>query len=621
MPLKVYEKTAGQSHIEDVYRELGQRLSVSTMTPCPVEFAGAFVKLTAAQSCGKCVPCRIGLLKLGNLIDDVLDGTSVNGSAEETIKLIEELAEHIYLTADCAIGYEAAAVTYTSVKGFSEDFYHHLEHHDCTADTLAPVPCVAGCPAGVDIPGYLALTAAGRFDDAIMLVRKDNPFAAVCSLICEHPCEVHCRRGMVDDPINIRGIKRFAADHALNGTSNDYPLRLFPLESTPSGKTVAVVGGGPAGVSAAFYLTLMGHEVTIYEQGNQLGGMLRYGIPAYRLPRKALDAEIAYLIAHGINVKLNTSVGTDVSLDELRAAYNAVYISIGAHAASKLRIPGEDALGVLSAVELLRKIGDDELPDFSGKSVVVVGGGNVAMDVARTSLRLGARKVTIAYRRRREDMTALRIEIEGAIAEGCELLDLHAPKRVRAQDGAVCALDLQPQMISTIDKNGRALMKDAQVDEVSIACDLVLVAIGQRVESQMFEQAGAETNRDLIAAAHDATLKNMEGVFAGGDCVSGPATAIIAIAAGKVAAHNIDEYLGFDHRIALDVRIPTAFFKSRIRCARSNMKETISTSLHGCFDLVEDGLHAEEASQEASRCLRCDHFGLGALRGGRLTSW
>ncbi|MCL1879769.1 MAG: NAD(P)-binding protein [Actinomycetia bacterium] len=606
--LEVYEKSKAQSLVEGIYSELEQRIQVSALASCPVELTAAFVKMAAAQSCGKCTPCRIGLAQLAKLLDKVLDGQADLG----TLALIEETAQSIYYSADCAVGYEAAAVTVKAVKGFTDDFRYHIEHNDCASDSFAAVPCVAGCPASVDIPGYIALTAAGRYADAVRLVRKDNPFAIVCGMICEHPCELYCRRGMVDDPLNIRGLKRFATDHMQNVEP--------PTKAAASGKRVAVVGGGPAGLTAAHYLALMGHSTVVYEQCSKLGGMLRYGIPAYRLPRESLDSEIAYLLAPGVEVKTGTSVGKDITLAALRQEFDAVYLSIGAHAENTLGIDGEAAEGVMSAVQLLRSIGDDEKPDFTAKTVCVVGGGNVAMDVARTALRLGAAKVVIAYRRRRLDMTAQDAEIEAAVAEGCELLELHAPLSIEAKGGKVCGIKLQPQMISVIEA-GRAKPKNAAAAPVIVACDLVLVAIGQSIDTAALASVGVTVERGRISAADNSSLANLDGVFAGGDCVTGPATAIRAVAAGKAAARNIDDFFGFDHKITLDVEIPAALFRSRVYCARSNMGEHVPDNLCGNFDLVENGLLEEEAVQESSRCLRCDHFGLGVFRGGRELSW
>ena len=376
--LSIITQNKAQATVEELYKDLERRISASPPGLCPVDLASSFLKLCHAQSCGKCVPCRVGLGQLQKLMEQVLDGQA----DLSVIDLIEKTARNIFYSADCAIGYEAARMVLKGIRGFRDDFEEHILRGRCKFELNQPVPCVSQCPAGVDIPGYVALVAEGRYGDAVRLIRKDNPLPAVCGLICEHPCEVRCRRTMVDDPVNIRGLKRFAVDHA-----GDVPL---PVPAVATGKKVAVIGGGPGGISAAYYLTLMGHEVTIFEQRKKLGGMLRYGIPNYRLPREELDREINHLLSLGIHVKTEVTVGEDPNIADLREEYDAVYIAIGAHIDRKIGIEGEEAQGVISAVELLREIGDDEMPDFTGKEIVVIGGGNVAMDVARSAVRLGA---------------------------------------------------------------------------------------------------------------------------------------------------------------------------------------------------------------------------------------
>ncbi len=607
--LSIITENKAQTTVEELYKDLERRISASPPGLCPVDLASSFLKMCHAQSCGKCVPCRVGLGQLEKLMEDVLDG---NGTLE-TIDLIESTASSIFYSADCAIGYEAALMVLKGIKGFRNDFEEHVLRGRCICELNQPVPCVSQCPAGVDIPGYVALVAEGNYADAVRLIRKDNPLPSVCGLICEHPCEVRCRRTLMDDPINIRGLKRFAVEHA-----GEVPV---PEPAEATGKKVAVIGGGPGGISAAYYLRLMGHDVTIYEQRKQLGGMLRYGIPSYRLPRETLDQEIEQLLSTGIHVKTGVTVGESPNILELRSQYDAVYIAIGAHTDRKIGIEGEDAEGVISAVELLRGIGDSQLPDFTGKDIIVIGGGNVAMDVARSAIRLGAKRLRIAYRRRREDMTAMPEEVEGAIAEGCELVELHAPLRIEEDaEGKVAALWVKPQIIGPV-VNGRPKPMDSGQPEVRLACDMVLVAIGQGIESKNFEKYGIPVKRGVIDALNWSGVKDISGVFAGGDCVTGPATVIRAIAAGKVAAANIDEFLGYHHVISTDVQIPKVRMDTRKSCARVNMKERSVCERVKDFQLIECGMTEEEAMQESRRCLRCDRFGFGSFKGGRVEQW
>ncbi len=606
--LSIVTQNSAQKTVEELYKDLERRITASQPGLCPVDLAASFLHICHSQSCGKCTPCRVGLGRLEDLIQMVL-----NGSADEsTVDLIDETAETIFLTADCAIGQEAARMVLKGVRGFRDDYLEHIRHGRCRGLQNQPVPCVFQCPAGVDIPGYISLIHEGRYADAVRLIRKDNPFPSVCGLICEHPCEVRCRRTMVDDAINIRGLKRFACEH--EGTPKPFE------KAEPTGKKVAIIGGGPSGLSAAFYLSLMGHEVTVYEQRKRLGGMLRYGIPAYRLPREVLDNEITFLQQTGFRIVTGVSIGKDIPIAELRAGCDALYISIGAHTDRKIGIEGEDAQGVVSAVELLRAIGDDEMPDYTGLDIVVIGGGNVAMDVARSAIRLGARSVKIAYRRRRKDMTALPEEVEGAIADGCEVLEMEAPVRIETTDGHVSAMILQPQLAGPI-KGGRPAPVPASQPEDRIPCDRVLVAIGQGIDSRKFGEYGIPIERGKIEAFDWSGVSGSEGIFAGGDCVTGPATVIRAIAAGKVAAANIDSYLGFNHEITSDVELPRIRFDDHEPRGRINMKERPADERKHDFNLMECGMTEEEARCESGRCLHCDHFGYGIFKGGRIAKW
>ena len=599
-----------QNVLDGLHRDMERRIGASAYGLCPVDMSLNYLRLCHAQTCGKCVPCRIGLGQLEVLIEQVLDRTATM----ETINIIERTAKVIADSAGCAIGYEAAHMVLKGIRGFREDYEEHVQHGRCISVLSYPVPCVSACPAHVDVPGYVALVNEGRYEEAVKLIRKDNPFPSACAYVCEHPCEGHCRRAMGDDAINICGLKRFAVDHA-----KAEPAKIL-YEKT--GKTVGIIGGGPGGLTAAYYLAQMGHQVTVYEQRPKLGGMLRYGIPDYRLPQEVLERDIEHILTTGINVITDVSIGRDVTMEDIQKSYDAVYISIGAHNDKKIGIEGEDAENVVSAVSLLRRIDEGNAPDFTGKRICVIGGGNVSMDATRTAKRLGAESVTCVYRRRVDDMTALAEEIEEAMAEGCQILPLQAPARIEKDaEGKVAALWTVPQIIGPYGKDGRPKPIPADVPEFRIACDYVIVAIGQAIDARPFEAIGIKTFKGMIQAEDTSSVADVDNVFAGGDAVSGPATVIRAVAAGKVAAANIDAYLGFEHKIKTDVVVPPAHLTNAPPCGRVNLKSHCTPDCKGNFDLVVEGMSRKEADQESERCLRCDYFGFGSFRGGRTGEW
>jgi len=603
--LHIKTPDAAQQALERLYEDVARRIRSGPSAICPIDMAASFVKVCQAQSCGKCVPCRVGLNNLVNLMESVLDGKAKMG----TIHLIENTAQVISDTADCAIGYGAADYILNSMRAFRKDYEYHILKGRCSARFEEAVPCVSGCPAHIDVPGYITLVGEKRYDDAIRLIRRDNPFPCACGYICEHPCETRCRRALLDDAINIRGIKRFAADY-----SGVVP----PPERLPeTGKKIAVIGGGPSGLTAAYYLQLMGHSVTVFEKRARLGGMLRYGIPSYRFPKERLQYDLDAILATGIDVKLNTDIGRDITFEKLRKEYDAVYIAIGAHTDKKLGIEGEDGKGVVSAVELLRGIGDDLVLDFTGKKIVVVGGGNVAMDAARTAVRLGAEKVSVVYRRRQKDMTALPTEVEAAVAEGVEMITLNAPAGIVTDgDGNVTGFRAQPQIVGRIGDDGRPAPQNAKQPEIVIPCDIVIMAVGQAVETAAFEKAGIPVKKGTFIADAGTAVPDMPGVFAGGDCLSGPSTVIRAIESGKVAAANIDQYLGFEHKLEVNIDVSFTALREKPLMGRVEMREREAGERKCGFALSEIGMTREEVSQEARRCLRCDHFGFGALGGG-----
>ena len=586
---------------------------VEAMPPgqCPVGMVLGQLQASMAQTCGKCTPCAQGMPKIAALLRDVAEFRAT----EATVGEIRAKATLLRDTADCAVGWQAGQMVLEGLDAFADEFASHVEAGTCAPGTRQTVPCVTLCPAHVNVPAYIALAEEGRFAEAVKMIRKDNPFPTACALVCEHPCEERCRRTMVDASVNIRGIKK----HIVDTVAADTVETPAPLPST--GKRVAVVGAGPSGLTCAYFLALMGHEVVVYEARKKLGGMMRYGIPAYRFPRERLDEDIRAILGAGF-IEVKTECAVDAAeMAKLAGWYDAVYVAIGAQGGKTLALEGADAEGVMSAVDLLGVVGDGEHPDFTGKKVVVIGGGNVAMDCARTSVRLGAESVTVAYRRRLEDMTALPAEVESAIAEGVEMMCLQAPERIEVDaEGRVMALVCQPQRIGAV-KRGRPAPVAADKPELRLEADIVLIAVGQAIESAPFEEYGMEADRTYFVADQYLRAMGQEGVFVGGDCQWGPKTVIMAIAAGKTAAANIDHELGFHHELDCGAAVPPARPNDRTAYGRVQVAERPACERKHDFEGVEVPMTDEEAAQECRRCLRCDVYGIGALTGRGLESW
>ena len=586
-----------------------KRVKANPPGVCPIAVQLSFLQSARSQTCGKCVPCRDGLEQLENMMKSILDGKATL----QTFNDMVELGEMIQDTADCAIGYEAANIVLQSVELFKDEYMSHIRDHVCQSEVGQKVPCMSFCPAHVDVPGYIALIGEHRYADAINLIRQDNPFPTACAFICEHPCEAKCRRDLIDSPVNIRGLKKFAVDQIAADKVKT------PECNVSTRKNVAIVGGGPSGLTAAYYLSLMGHHVDVFEERAELGGMLRFGIPNYRLPKDRLDQDINAILSTGnIDVKYNVEIGKDISLESLIDDYNAVYIAIGAQVGKSVSVDGVNAEGVYSAVDMLGEIGRGNIPDYSGKRVVVVGGGNVAMDAARSAIRCKASEVTVVYRRRQVDMTALPSEIQGAIEEGVELLTLHAPKAIHEEDGKVVGFIMQPQRISEYTKQGQPGAIAANAEPEEIPCEVVLMAIGQDIVSEPFEKYSVNPRRKTFETEETTRIKGYDKVFAGGDCVFGPATVIKAIGAGKVAALNIDEYLGYHHKYLEDIEMPEPRENDRTHYGRVHLTDKSARERKKNFEPVENGMSYDEAMQECGKCLRCDHFGCGVVEGGRI---
>ena len=474
-------------------------------------------------------------------------------------------------------------------------------------------PCRLACPAGTDCQAYVKQVALGNTREAVRIVKERLPLPASIGHVCPHPCEKECRRNLVEEPISIALIKRYMSMAELGK-----PDAWKPERAPATGKTVGVIGGGPAGLTAAYYLALKGHDVTLTEQMPQMGGMLRYGIPEYRLPKARLDEDIRAILRTGdIRVHTDYKVGRDGDFSALREGHDAVYLALGAQLGNRLPIDGFDAPGVTSAAEFLLDV-TEHGGDLTGKRVVLIGGGNVAMDAARTAVRLGAETVHV-FTRTRDDYTALESEIQSAMQEGVCFRTLLSFLNIETdrETSAVRAVWLQPEIVSTYDEFGFVNTEHSSNYPYRFKCDLLIMAVGQRSDTDHFAEAGLPTVRGRIDADEACRVRETAGVFSGGDCVTGPSTAIRAIAAGQVAAYNIDEYLGYHHHLPRPVKTPEARPSDFTRIGRAEIEERDPFDRYHDFLHVECPMTDEEAVREAGRCLRCDFYGCGAMEGGR----
>ena len=499
------------------------------------------------------------------------------------------------------------------VRNHEEIFESHIQTHNCPTGQcvkLTPAPCQMACPAGIDVPTYISLIGAGKDAEAIEVIRKDNPFPWVCGLVCTRPCEFMCVRGRIDKPVSIKALKAFAAEKAMSEGQYRNPSR-----TRNTGKKVCVVGAGPGGMSCAYYLSQLGYAVRIIEALPRSGGMMMVGIPRYRLPREVIDREVASLEDLGVEFSFNTRFGIDVTLQELKEkGFSAFFFAIGAHKAFNLNIPGETEYGVTDAIDLLRRValGDHKKP---GHRVIVIGGGNVAIDAARTCLRLGCEKVTLAYRRTRKEMPADEEEIEQAEEEGVEISFLTIPVEVVGQNRGITELRCLRAELVSLD-TGRLSPVPIEGSDFLIDADVIIAAIGQRVDRDcMNDIADLHWTRRMTIDVDQATMEtSVPGIFAAGDAVTGPATVIEAIGGGKRAADSIHRYLS---GIPLPTMPPVPTRRSREACqelpaaTRMILKRPEMPLLNlerrrTTFQQAELGYPENAVREEARRCLRCD---------------
>ena len=572
---------------------------------CMVDTARFFLDFIQDESCGKCVPCRIGTKRMLEILERITKG---EGKPED-LEALDELAHNIKETAMCGLGQTAPNPVLSTLHYFMQEYEEHIKEHKCVAGVCSNMfisPCQNACPAGVNVPGYMALIQEGRFMDAYRLIRQDNPFPAVCGRVCTHPCEQKCRRAQRDEALAICDLKRFVADFAMNHeeTYSD------DIKYAKNGKRVAIVGAGPSGLTCGYYLVRLGYEVDVFESHSQAGGVLAYGIPEYRLPDDILEHEIQLIVNEGVKIHLNTEIGRDVSFAHLREEYDAVYLATGTQFPNKVDLEGENLRGVYHGLPFLRDIHFGKCKRV-GKNVVVIGGGSMAMDAARSAIRLGAKTVTVLYRRTQEDMPADKREVLEAIEEGVEIVELVAPTKFLGDDkGRVTGIECQKMELGEFDKHGRRKPVAIPGSEFTIATDMIIPAVSKHADFPFISARDVEMTAfgTLVTDKYN-LMTSLDGVFAGGDLARGSDTAIAAIADGKKAAKSIDVYCGGTGKLNVGkpIEIPAAFAdEDAAEYNRFPIEVLPAEKRKEGFREVNQGYRKLNAVAEATRCLRCD---------------
>ncbi len=574
---------------------------------CMVDMARFFLDFVQDESCGKCIPCRIGTKRMLEIVERICAGRGVEGDVERLIALGEQIKD----ASLCGLGQTAPNPVLSAIRHFRDEFDAHIREKRCPAGVCAALvraPCMSACPAGVYVPGFVSLVGEKRYSEALRVHRDRNPFASICARVCFHPCEMKCRRCNLDAPVAIRGIKRFMVER-----EDTIQLPEVRENAANAKRKVAIVGAGPAGLSCAFFLARLGYKPKVFEAAPKPGGMLVQTIPSYRLPRPELEREIRMIEEMGVNIECNTALGRDFTLQRLRdEGYEAVFLGVGAPKGSGLRIKNEEAPGVTDAIEFLREYNLKGSAKV-GKRVVVIGGGNAAIDAARTAVRLGAETVTILYRRTRAEMPAWAEEIEEAEKEGVFLKTLIAPQEVVVENGKAASVRCNHMSLGEFDSSGRRrpeVCGDATFVEPA---DQVIAAIGQKLETQpLFDGLPVKLNQKNYIWTDALTgQSSVEWLFAGGDASDGPSSVVEAIGAGERAAVGIDKHLtGEEHAFWREIyQVDTSFNPdadpSEAPRACANLIPVDARAMN--FDEIETAFVEETAIREARRCLRCDY--------------
>ncbi|PKN26145.1 MAG: hydrogenase [Deltaproteobacteria bacterium HGW-Deltaproteobacteria-21] len=580
---------------------------------CMVEIARFFLAFTQSESCGKCFPCRLGTTQLLEILTRITQG---QGRIED-IDIIRDLGESIMKCSLCGLGQTAPKPVLSTLRYFLNEYEQHILDHRCAGaicDSMVISPCQHSCPAGVDVPNYVAAVAEGRYQDAVEIIRERNPFPAVCGRICLHPCETNCRRGELDEPVAIRALKRYAADWCRKHEGN----RSEPFPVT-RGERIAAVGAGPAGLTCAYFLARMGYRTTVFEAQQVGGGMLGLTVPEFRLPREVIDAEISYIQSCGVDIRYDSPVDANHTItDLLKEGYSAVFIATGATSSKRIGILGEEEglEGLYYGLEFLSDVKSRAEVPLKGR-VVVIGGGNVAIDVARTAFRLGARDVHVFCRKPRDEMRAREEEVLEAEEEGIVVHPSWAPRRILSEDGRVTGIEF---VGSVSIMNGEGVTENGFDEQESCLLEAgsIIISVGQVPDISFLSkdsQIEMALWRGSLRVDENTLSSNVPGVFAGGDFVTGPTSLIRAIASGRRAALAIDRFLRgekgrlkiVDEKSPLQVSHEPALEEETSEGKpRARLMVEIASERSRDFREVEMGFSEEEACYEAKRCLRCD---------------
>ena len=574
---------------------------------CMVDVARYFLDFIQDESCGKCPPCRVGTKRMLEIVTRICNGEGEEGDIEKLI----DLGKTIQDTALCGLGQTAANPVLSTIRHFRHEYEAHIRDHYCEAgvcSSMFTARCSNACPANVNVPGFVSLIGEKRFDEALTLHRERNPLASICGRVCFHPCESKCQRAALDDAVAIRGLKRFMTEQE---TTPQLPTVLENAENAK--RKIAVIGSGPAGLSCAYFLARLGYRPTMFEKEVSPGGMLVQAIPAYRLPREELGREISMIESMGVTLKTGQGLGRDFTLQQLKdQGYEAVFLGVGAPEGVSLGLPGEDGEGVSEALSFLRQYNVHGDP-WVGEQVAIIGGGNSAIDAARTALRLGAKKVTILYRRQRAQMPAWMEEIDSAHLEGIEIMPMVAPKEIlRDKAGKLTGVLCQQMVLGDYDKSGRRRPVAGRNPDFIVACDQVIAAIGQSLDAdEILGGSSLEMRNGWIKIDRATGATSLDWVFAGGDAATGPASVVEAIAAGEKAAVTIDERLsGANHAFwRRDVEVDCYFDPDADPCDTPRaVVGCVDPAVRTCsFVEVELPWDMDVALAEAHRCLRCDY--------------